>query len=153
MSLNYRKRAVWINCFNLSDSKRNRSCTSKRLFADGATVTITVIEIKDNISKSDLSAIERYWLINEREISGNNLVNELMINSTETLKDRRREWKNTKVECVCSGRYIKACKARHIKTKLHQNYIRSLAPTIINNINNNNITVNGDSATVNNTPQ
>ncbi len=76
-----------------------------------------------------------------------------MLYDIETLIEKRRErQKNqaiTKVECVCGVSYSKSNKTNHGRTQKHMDYIRSLVPTI----NNNNITVNGNSATINTAPQ
>ena len=41
----------------------------------------------------------------------------------ETIYEKSKEWKSTKVECVCGGCYTKAHKAEHEKSKKHINNI------------------------------
>ena len=55
-------------------------------------------------------------------------------NNKEKNKERKKEWYeknkeklNEKCNCSCGGKYIKRDKARHLKTKKHQNYLDSLS--------------------------
>ena len=42
----------------------------------------------------------------------------------EKNKEQIREQQNKKCECECGGRYTNASKARHLKLKKHQNYLK-----------------------------
>ena len=46
------------------------------------------------------------------------------IMQTKKLYEKSKEWKSTKVECVCGGCYTKAHKAEHEKSKKHINNIK-----------------------------
>ena len=42
-------------------------------------------------------------------------------------RDKIRKWNDEKFTCECSGRYTRQHKARHFRTKLHTDYIKSKA--------------------------
>ena len=43
--------------------------------------------------------------------------------SDEERRLKKKEYNNTKMECVCGGHFLRKHRARHLRTKKHQSYI------------------------------
>jgi hypothetical protein len=41
-------------------------------------------------------------------------------------KEKIHEQKNKKSDCCCGGKYTHTCRARHMKSSKHQNYLKNL---------------------------
>ena len=62
---------------------------------------------------------QEYYKKNKKEIL------QKLKNKYEKNKDKIQEERKIKIECECGGKYTKTHKARHLKTKKHQNYINN----------------------------
>jgi|688.fasta_scaffold335072_3 hypothetical protein len=83
------------------------------------------IELLEVCKVKDRDKRERWWVENTQ-----NVVNKLIPGRKhkEYREDNKKEIaikKTKKYECECSGKYICAGKARHVKTKKHQDWLHT----------------------------
>ena len=63
---------------------------------------------------------KNYYQENKNHISNNQ--KNYKEENKDKIKEQKEKW-NIKIECECGGKYTKSHKARHLKSKKHQNYI------------------------------
>lgn len=99
----------------------------------------TIVEYRQNNREAIAERDKQYHQANREAIAERN--KQYRQANREAITEQRKqhhqdnreailEWKNTKNECVCGGRYTKANKAVHLRSKKHQAFVAANPPPV-----------------------
>lgn len=66
---------------------------------------------------------ERYWIETLKSNLNYQIPTRTQKEYYEICSDKILEWRHTKCKCECGGKYTNESKARHLKSKKHQEYL------------------------------
>jgi hypothetical protein len=131
-----RRLAYYVGKFKMYKCGKHHYVTSFDIFEHGD-YAMTLVENFSCVSKDELHAKERYYIENNECINkyvplGTNheyyeqhkeYLDEKQIDYNMIHKEQIRQWRLTKNNCECGGRYTNTHKSEHTKSKKHQDYL------------------------------